>query len=98
AAGRARPAARRSWLAEQIAPGAPANRAVARIRLDGRVDRAALVAALDALGRRHEALRTAFAVEDRRVMRRVLAQPPDAPVLDLPPHTPFEAAAATLTH
>lgn len=95
--GPASPAERQFWLAEQIAPGAPANRAVARIRLDGRVDRGALDAALGALGQRHEALRTAFAIEDRRVVRRVLARPPDAARLDLPPHAGFEAAVAALT-
>lgn len=95
--GPASPAERQFWLAEQIAPGAPANRAIARIRLDGRVDRGALDSALDALGPRHEALRTAFAVEDRRVVRRVLARPPNASPVELPPHTDLEAAAAVLT-
>lgn len=95
--GPASPAERQFWLAEQIAPAAPANRAITRIRMDGRVDRRALDSALRALGRRHEALRTAFALQDRRLMRRVLARPPRPPHLDLPPGADFETAAAVLT-
>lgn len=88
---------RQFWLAEQIAPAAPANRALLQIRLDGAVDARALEQALQTLGQRHEALRTGFAYRDRQVVRLIRAAASDPPPLVLPPGTGFEAASAALS-
>ncbi|HVR98612.1 MAG TPA: amino acid adenylation domain-containing protein [Thermoanaerobaculia bacterium] len=51
----------RLWLLDQITPGNPAYNVPFAVRLSGRLDVAALAASLDAVERRHEALRTVFA-------------------------------------
>ncbi len=50
----------RLWFLEQLAPGRPVYNIALAIRLRGRLDRAALAAALDGAVRRHEVLRARF--------------------------------------
>lgn len=84
------------WLAEQIAAASRAGWILAQVRVDGPLDLSALDAALAAVARRQEALRTAFDFEDEQVVRRVLAEPVAEPLLQLGSGTGFEEAAATL--
>jgi amino acid adenylation domain-containing protein len=55
-------AQQRLWFLEQLEPGNPAYNIPVALRLDGRLDRRALAAALAEVVRRHEVLRTAFPV------------------------------------
>lgn len=87
---------RQFWLGEQIAPASPANWVLAEVRADGPVDPSALDAALSAVARRHESLRTAFVIERGQVVRTVLAEPVAEPPLRLPAGTGFADAAAAL--
>ncbi|MET0396749.1 MAG: amino acid adenylation domain-containing protein, partial [Longimicrobiaceae bacterium] len=57
-------AQQRLWLVDQLEPGSAAYNMPFALRLRGALDAAALEAALDALVRRHEALRTVFAERD----------------------------------
>ncbi len=54
-------AQQRLWLVDRLEPGSPAYNMPYALRLRGVLDPAALRASLDALVRRHEALRTTFA-------------------------------------
>ncbi|HEX8273414.1 MAG TPA: amino acid adenylation domain-containing protein, partial [Longimicrobiaceae bacterium] len=54
-------AQQRLWLVDRLEPGSPAYNMPYALRLRGALDPAALRAALDALARRHETLRTTFA-------------------------------------
>jgi hypothetical protein len=56
----------RLWYVEQLTPGLPAYNVPLAVRLTGRLDRAALAAALQAVVSRHEALRTGFRTEEGR--------------------------------
>ncbi|MYS43012.1 hypothetical protein GTY23_17580 [Streptomyces sp. SID5998] len=87
---------RQFWVAEQIAPGAVAHRAVGHIRLEGSVELDMLRRALVAVHRRHEALRTAFVLSDGQVVRKVLAAPATSDVEVLPQGTGFTEAADQL--
>lgn len=91
-------AERQFWLAEQIAPGAPAQQVLAQIHLHGPVWPDALGRALAAVHHRHEALRTAFVLEGRQVVRKVLAAPPTPEPLELPADISYEMAATALLH
>ncbi len=51
---------RRLWLVDQLEPGKPHYNIPAAIRLEGRLDAAALGKAFDEITRRHEILRTCF--------------------------------------
>ncbi|MEA2693436.1 MAG: hypothetical protein QOJ16_2823, partial [Acidobacteriota bacterium] len=55
-------AQQRLWFLDQLEPGNPAYNMPAAFRLRGRLDRSALAASLDEIVRRHEVLRTTFAV------------------------------------
>jgi amino acid adenylation domain-containing protein len=57
-------AQRRLWFAHQLDPQGTAYTVPATVRLTGALDRAALGAGLEALVRRHEALRTTFVAVD----------------------------------
>lgn len=52
----------RLWFVEQLEPGSAAYHIPAAARLKGRLDVAALACALEEITRRHEALRTVFAI------------------------------------
>ncbi|HEX4963095.1 MAG TPA: non-ribosomal peptide synthase/polyketide synthase, partial [Thermoanaerobaculia bacterium] len=68
----------RLWFLDQLQPGSSAYNVPAAVRLSGRLDVAALAATLQEIVRRHESLRTSFAVMDGRPVQRV------APASDLP--------------
>jgi amino acid adenylation domain-containing protein len=77
-------AQQRLWLLDSADPGSPAFNVPTPFRVHGPLDTAALAAALTALVRRHEVLRTVFA--EREGNLRQLTLPPAAvplPVLDL---------------
>ncbi|MES1241581.1 MAG: non-ribosomal peptide synthase/polyketide synthase [Acidobacteriota bacterium] len=50
----------RLWIVDQLAPGSPLYNLPSAVRLEGRLDAAALASALREIVRRHEALRTRF--------------------------------------
>ncbi|HKV10090.1 MAG TPA: amino acid adenylation domain-containing protein, partial [Thermoanaerobaculia bacterium] len=56
----------RVWFLEQLNPGTSAFNLSPALRLEGRLDVPVLAACFDELVRRHESLRTRFAVIDRR--------------------------------
>ncbi|HEX5720085.1 MAG TPA: amino acid adenylation domain-containing protein, partial [Thermoanaerobaculia bacterium] len=68
----------RLWFLSELEPGSPLYNLPAAIRMRGALDPAALAGALQAVVRRHEALRTAFHESDGRPVQSV------APDLDLP--------------
>ncbi|HZF09879.1 MAG TPA: non-ribosomal peptide synthase/polyketide synthase [Thermoanaerobaculia bacterium] len=73
----------RLWFLEQLRPGTATYNIASAVRLVGRLDRAALAAALGAVVHRHEALRTTFAVRGGRPVQRIA--PPQRltlPVID----------------
>ena len=74
----------RLWLADQLAPDRSAYNMPAAVRLSGALEIARLVASLDEVVRRHEALRTTFAlVEGRPVQVIHAAAAGSLPVVDL---------------
>ena len=74
------PAQERLWVIERMEPGQAAYHVPIALRLAGPLDAALLERALDALVRRHEVLRTAF------------ADAGDGPVQRFAPHVPFSLA------
>jgi amino acid adenylation domain-containing protein len=77
-------AQQRLWFLDQLEPGSPAYNVAGGARLLGALDAAALSRALDEVVRRHEALRTTFAVQGSQPVQ-VVGQPFHValPVLDL---------------
>ncbi|HEV7519360.1 MAG TPA: amino acid adenylation domain-containing protein, partial [Thermoanaerobaculia bacterium] len=74
----------RLWFLDRLEPGSAVYNVPAAIHLAGRLDRAALVAALGEVVRRHEALRTRFAAgEDGPVECIEPAAPVSLPRIDL---------------
>ncbi len=74
----------RLWFLDQLEPGNPAYNMPAALRLRGRLDRPALAAGLAGVVRRHEALRTTFAVVAGRPVAVVHAPAAEAlPLVDL---------------
>ncbi|MEU6237831.1 amino acid adenylation domain-containing protein [Kitasatospora sp. NPDC047058] len=69
------------WLFESLVPGTPVNNLSAAFAVAGQVDPLRLDAALAAVLRRHEALRTVFRSDGTRLARRVVG--PDEFRLDL---------------
>ena len=65
------PAQQRFWLTHELFPGRPVDTVAALFRLRGRLDEAALEAALDAVCARHEAWRTTFHTVGDQPRRRV---------------------------
>src|SRR6267142_195732 len=61
----------RFWVLDQIKPGDPACNVAVRFGLTGKLDRAALEAALNEIIRRHEILRANFVMLDGQVMQLV---------------------------
>jgi FkbH-like protein len=78
-------AQQRLWFISQLEPDSPAYNIPQAVRLYGRLDVAALERALSEIVRRHEALRTTFAVVDGQPVARVGGQPaaPALPIIDL---------------
>ena len=62
------------WFVEQLAPGTSTYHIPMALRLQGRLDRAALEQALGAVIARHESLRTSFTAVDGRPLQ-VIAEP-----------------------
>jgi amino acid adenylation domain-containing protein len=74
----------RLWFLEQLRPGTPTYNIASTLRLRGALDRAALAAALAGVVRRHETLRTTFAVRGGRpVVRIAPAMDGALPLVDL---------------
>ncbi|HEX3552246.1 MAG TPA: amino acid adenylation domain-containing protein, partial [Thermoanaerobaculia bacterium] len=90
----------RLWFLDQLQPDSAAYNVPAAVRLTGRLDVAALAATLQEIVRRHESLRTAFAVRSGRPVQ-VIAPAVDllVPVVDLGSVEPGrrEAEARALT-
>ncbi len=78
-------AQQRMWFLDQLAPGNPAYNLPASFRLTGPLDRRALGASLSEIVRRHETLRTIFALSADGQPLPVLAPPAevDLPLCDL---------------
>ncbi len=78
-------AQQRLWFLDRLTPGSPLYNLPLALRLDGPLAPARLAAALSALVRRHEALRTVFALgDDGEPRQRVLVAAPVAlPAVDL---------------
>ncbi|HSS49853.1 MAG TPA: amino acid adenylation domain-containing protein, partial [Thermoanaerobaculia bacterium] len=77
-------AQRRLWFLHQLDPGNPVYNVAAAARMEGRLSVAALEAAVKEIERRHEVLRSVYAVEGSEPVQRVL--PPSCrplPVVDL---------------
>ena len=75
----------RLWFLAQLAPASAAYNMPSAMRLTGRLDRAALAAALAEIVRRHEALRTVFHMTAAGGPFQVVQahQPPAVPLIDL---------------
>ena len=72
------------WFVDQLAPGSAAFNFSWPVRLRGRLDTAALERALTEVVRRHEALRTGFALEDDQPVQVVApAKPFSLRIVDL---------------
>lgn len=79
-------AQQRLWFLDQLDPGSAAYNVPAALRLKGRLDPAALGWALDEVVRRHESLRTSFAVVGGESVQVIAeAHKVEVPVLDLRP-------------
>ena len=66
----------RLWFLERLAPGRPLYNCPHRLEVRGELDVAAFAAALTALARRHEVLRTRFATRDGVPVQRIAPEPP----------------------
>jgi amino acid adenylation domain-containing protein len=89
----------RLWFLDRLAPGNPAYNLPVAVRLAGPIDHLLLVAALRAVVRRHESLRTTFAAVDGRPVQRIApCSAPDIPLVDLAamPEAAREAEARRL--
>jgi amino acid adenylation domain-containing protein len=73
----------RMWFLHRLAPDSAAYNVPAALRIRGRLDRAALAAALRDVGRRHEILRTIFPAVEGRPVPLVTERPIELAVLDL---------------
>ena len=77
-------AQQRLWLIDQLEPASPLYNVPVTLRVEGALDSAALAGALGEIVRRHEALRTLFAVAGSSPAQVILpAEPFRLPVVDL---------------
>ncbi|MFJ8377165.1 condensation domain-containing protein [Streptomyces sp. NPDC094461] len=67
------------WLLDRLLPDAGVNNVPLAVRVDGRLDTAALQAAVDALVRRHEVLRTVYLDRQAGLVREVLGEDTPGP-------------------
>jgi amino acid adenylation domain-containing protein len=98
-------AQRRLWFLAQLEPESTAYHLHVTLRLTGALDRAALQVAVDAVLRRHAALRTVFEDADGELLQHV-QEPPTLPICWLPGsdddalaacvETPFDLARGPL--
>jgi amino acid adenylation domain-containing protein len=87
-------AQQRLWFIDQLQPNSPVYNIPAAVRLQGRLNRAAFEQALDELVRRHEVLRTTFAMVNGQPVQRIAAgQPIALPLVDLSSLTETDRAA-----
>ncbi|HBL32093.1 MAG TPA: non-ribosomal peptide synthetase, partial [Acidobacteria bacterium] len=92
-------AQQRLWFVDQLEPGSPLYNIPAVLRVEGRLDPAVLALCLGEITRRHEALRTTFAVRDGAPVQVIEAAVPFVlPVVDLSglPENRREAVASAL--
>ncbi|MCP4656403.1 MAG: amino acid adenylation domain-containing protein, partial [bacterium] len=89
-------AQQRLWILDRLEPGSSLYNIPSVLRLQGRLDIAALTLALAEIGRRHEVLRTRFETVDGDPVQVVEPVPePALSLLDLSgPHTPRRRAEA----
>ncbi|MEA2562177.1 MAG: hypothetical protein QOH06_3681 [Acidobacteriota bacterium] len=73
-------AQQRLWFLDQLEPGSPWYNMVVPLRLTGRLDAAALAAVLDEIERRHEVLRTTFALAGDGSAAQVVGPPAGLPL------------------
>ncbi|MES1243272.1 MAG: MupA/Atu3671 family FMN-dependent luciferase-like monooxygenase [Acidobacteriota bacterium] len=71
------------WFLEQLEPGTPVHNLPAALRAEGELRLDVLERALSEIVRRHEALRTRFALRDGRPVQETAAPAADLPLLDL---------------
>ena len=84
-------AQRRLWFLDQLEPGASAYNIPLALRLHGELQVRAFAQALAEIVRRHEVLRTTFAVVDNEPLQMIAPfAPPALPCIDL---TPWSSAA-----
>lgn len=77
-------AQRRLWFLERLEPGTPLFHIARALRLRGRLERAALNAALDTLVDRHEALRTTYCMAGGEPLQRMHPpRPVGMPIVEL---------------
>ncbi len=62
----------RMWFFDELTPGTTVHRVQRAFRIEGPLDRAALLRAIDAIARRHEALRTIFVRENGLPCQQIL--------------------------
>jgi amino acid adenylation domain-containing protein len=85
------------WFLHQLDPGSPAYNAPSAVRLSGPLDISAVERCLNQVVRRHEALRTRFALVDERPVQIVDAQLElPLPLLDLRAHPAADREAEAL--
>jgi amino acid adenylation domain-containing protein/non-ribosomal peptide synthase protein (TIGR01720 family)/FkbM family methyltransferase len=92
-------AQQRLWFIDQLEPGSPLYNIPVALRTEGPLDAGALARSLGEIVRRHEALRTVFAVQEGAPVQRTQPPRPCAlPVVDLSglPESRREAAAFSL--
>ncbi|HSF44306.1 MAG TPA: amino acid adenylation domain-containing protein, partial [Thermoanaerobaculia bacterium] len=88
-------AQQRLWFLDRLAPGGAVHNIYLRVRFEGDCDPAALARALTELVRRHEALRTTFAIEGWSPVQRIAPPAPfSLPAVDLADLPVKERAAA----
>ena len=88
-------AQQRLWVVDQLMPGNPAYNLSDALCWEGALDVATLSRALDEVVRRHEVLRTTFAVIDGQAVQVIAAPAPvPLPVVDLPGEPAATAAMA----
>jgi amino acid adenylation domain-containing protein len=90
-------AQQRMWFLDQLAPGNAAYNLPSAFRLTGPLSLSALQQTLNEIARRHESLRTTFAlVEDRPVQVMAAPAPMALPVIDLRELSPSERESEAL--